>query len=352
MTTYLNTASCGLIEEDVISANVNFTKQFVINGSKANMDWAQEYYWPIKEQLATLFNCSKNNIAFLPNMSYGLNMIIPSLQGNEKVLLYKNDFPSLNLPFEHNKFDITYINDIDGFEISIAIIEEIFQSQPIDILAISHVQYISGFKIDIQSLSVLCKKYNVWLIIDGTQSLGAMALNFAKDAPDVYIASNYKWMNAGYGTGILYMNDAFLAHYPPTITGNHSIGLLIDNPKAKINAFEPGHLNTHGLTMMHHALAKKLECGIEKIETHNMNLSLKLINYLKGVSVKLIGGYDLKDRSSIISIHNEENLFELLVNNNIIVTNRFGILRISIHYYNTSEHIEKFISVIKKWKNE
>ncbi|PZP45258.1 MAG: aminotransferase [Pseudopedobacter saltans] len=347
MSIYFNTASCGLISEQSADTSVLLYEKFSQNASEASNDWQQRYYWSLKSQIASFIHCNINYIAFIPNMSYGINMIIQSLKGNEKILLYEKDFPSLNQPFENNHFNITYVKDTNDFEIQLEDIEILLKRNSIDIVAISQVQFKTGFNLDILQLSRLCKQYNTWLIIDGTQSLGALELNFDCNAPDVFIASNYKWMNAGYGTGILFMNDEFISQFPPVISGNHSSSLVQEHPDAPINLYEPGHINMHGLAILETELKRKKEISIEKIEQHNLELTHYFLENIKELPLGLVGNYNMENRSSIVSIYNDKNLSSYLSQNGIVITDRFGLIRFSFHYYNTKDELDQLISILK-----
>src|SRR5205085_11541602 len=140
------------------------------------------------------------NVAMIPNFSWAMNAIVQSLKGTEKVLLYKNDFPSVTEPFRVNKFDITWVEDTDGFTLSMEQIEECITGRRVDMVVISHVMWQSGYTLDIATVGRLCKEHEVIFIVDATQSLGSLHVDIANLGADVFISSNYKWMNAGFGT--------------------------------------------------------------------------------------------------------------------------------------------------------
>src|SRR5690606_29437753 len=116
----------------------------------------------------------------------------------------------------------------------------------------SHVQWLSGFKTDLQELSRFCREHDIWLIVDATQSLGAMPLNPVRLDIDVLISSNYKWMNAGFGSGVMYMCDDFFNEYTPKVGGNNSYTPV--NGKMQyvpsVQSYEPGHPNMYGFSVL------------------------------------------------------------------------------------------------------
>jgi selenocysteine lyase/cysteine desulfurase len=322
------------------------------NASLRSEQWRDEEAGKIRDAIAGFIHAPVQNVAMVPNFSFGMNCLVQSLDGNEKILLFKQDYPSLTIPFLINGFDITWIDAADGFTIDIEEINRLIISNGIDLLAISHVQWQSGFKIDLEALGDCCRKHNVSLIIDGTQSLGAIPVDLSMLQIDAFLASNYKWMNAGFGTGIMYVSGPFLKKYPPVTGGPASYvlqeGISIYEPS--IRSYEPGHLNMAGLSMLAAAIREKSTMGMEYILVHNGNLTTLLLEGLQDLPVTLIGppAYT-KDRCSIVFLKDEKGLGNWLKQHGIITTIRNGNIRISMHYYNTETDINALLKCIRQW---
>lgn len=219
---YLNTASCGLITPESLSDGDSLYKDFKHNASGASEAWRLNEEAATRQLIATFIGAKAKNVAMVPNFSWAINGIIQSLKGTERVLLYTGDYPSFLDPFRINNFNITWVDARDGFHIEMDKVREAISTNAVDIVVISHVQWSSGYKTDLQEIGDLCKQHGVLFIVDTTQSLGANELNLAELNIDVMAASNYKWMNAGFGTGILYVSDRFLEKYTPVVGGHNS----------------------------------------------------------------------------------------------------------------------------------
>ncbi|MGJ7030997.1 aminotransferase class V-fold PLP-dependent enzyme [Niabella hirudinis] len=350
MTSYLNTAGCGLIPPSVSAAGTQLYQGFEQNSSAAAEHWRDVEVLQIKKNVAAFMGAAPGNIALVPNFSHALNSIVQALTGQEKILLYKKDFPSVYAPFVINNFNIVWIDDTDGFTIDLNQIASIIKKQQIDIIAISHVQWHSGFRLDLGDLCSICRQHQALSIIDATQSLGAMELQIPEIQPDVLIASNYKWMNAGFGNGILYMNDAFAQRYPAKINGFNSgtlrmteTGFSFDRGIAN---YEPGSLNMLGFTLLNKAIEEKNKTGLAYIEAHNTGLAKLLLHHISGLPVTLVGPAAWENRCSILVLKDERGLHQRLTQNNIVTTGRNGMVRISIHYYNTEADIQMLVSCL------
>lgn len=350
MQTYLNTAAFGLLEDQTIAAANNFWAELAVQASTRS-----EYYRftdepRIRKTVAGFLGAKPADIALVPNFSWAMNAVVQSLKGTERVMLYKQDFPSLLEPFRLNNFNIRWIDAEDGFTLPLDEIRNSITEREIDILAISHVQFNSGYKLDIKELGSLCKANGVTFIVDSTQSQGAMPIDVSSLDVDVLVGSNYKWMNAGGGTGIMYVSPDFIAKYPPVVAGFNSYTFteagMSYTPSAK--SYEPGHPNMAGFLVLEAAINHKLKTGLDKIAQHNEMLTALLLAQLKDIPVQLIGPYTMENRTSFILLKDADGLSGWLKENNIVTTNRNGIVRISMHYYNTEDDIKTLVSCLKK----
>lgn len=348
---YLNTASCGLLDAQTLEDTTTLYNAMISNSSGAVEALRDHGLQRIRHTTADFLNAPPGNIAFIPNFSYGLNAIVQALKGTERVMLYRNDYPSVLEPFRINKFDISWIEAGNGFDIDIEDLKIALLTHKIEILAISHVQWMSGYKLDLHDVGEFCARHNIVFIVDATQSLGAMPIFPRELKIDVLLASNYKWMNAGFGTGIMYMNDAFLQRYPPVIGGNNSY-VIVGNEweyTPSVKCYEPGHLNFHGLLILEAAINKKMKIGISNIWEQNMQLTNKLANGLKAAGFTLLGSVEMTNRSSIVLIKAKDDLQQYLQENNIVVIYRNGFIRISIHYHNTENDIQNILNVMANY---
>jgi len=349
---YLNTAACGLVSEAIAAPGMAFY-QDLSKGSSVAEHWRDEFSVKIRANIARFLNAPEANIAMIPCFSQGINAVVQSLKGSEKILLYEWDYPSLVNPFKVNNFDISWLSSGDDFTINPQSVAEKIAGGAIDIFAISHVQWMSGALADLQSIINICHRHQVLVVVDTTQSLGAEPVNIGELKPDVLISSNYKWMNAGFGTGIMYLSDNFLAQYPPVYGGVHSYvfegGQEIRKPSAL--DYEPGHLNMAGFSILDAAIGHKLETGVDNITRHNHQLTTLFIEQCPELPVTLIGPADMQNRSAIVVLKDEAGLGQWLVNNGFVVTLRNNTIRLSFHEHNTEEDVQKLIHCIQNKKH-
>jgi len=350
---YLNTAACGLIAPTVLQAGTEMYRELAVKGSTGGEYWRDNRYAEIKKLTADFLHTTEEYVALVPNCSFALNSLVHSLSGREKVLMYRKDYPSLYIPFVINNFEIAWLEDEDGFLINLEKLEATIKAEQPDLLVISHVQWQSGFTANLEQIGEICNRNGVLLIVDTTQSLGAVEVDAPSLGIDVLVTSNYKWMNAGFGTGLVYMNAAFLDRYPPKVSGNGSRTFSWNDEGYTyvpgITNYEPGSLDMFSVTIMEQSIKEKMQKGIGQIAAHNRVLTGVLLEGLAAMPVQITGPPDMQNRSAIVVIQEEAGLHGLLTQHNIITTLRNGTIRISIHDHNTADDIAVLIDCVHEW---
>lgn len=351
---YFNTAGSGLLSKASIEAAGAFQQATQFDSSKVFLQWLLETLPEFRKKTAKLLGASENEVAFVPNFSYGLLPVIDSLKRHlHKVLLYKEDYPSLNMPFELSGFEVSYVESPDGYHIPLDEIKNAIDKNKPEIVAISEVQFLSGFRTDISALGKYCKEKDIVFIVDGTQSTGAINHHFSEMNVDVMISSSYKWLNGGFGSAILCIKEDFLKKFPPVFAGYGSMKMSPDHweYEPSIKSFEPGHMNASGLLQLEKAIDEKLEIGLDKIEQHNQTLIKKLLDGLTPLPYKIKGCKKLEERLSIVCFEADETLYNYLTGKGFAFTWRKGMIRVAPHFYNTEEEIEELIQALKDYQH-
>ena len=78
------------------------------------------------------------------------------------------------------------------------------------ILVASYVQFATGFRQDLVSTGRLCRDRKLIFVVDATQGMGVFPIDVVASGIDFLVFSGYKWAQAGYGVGGLYIAPEFL----------------------------------------------------------------------------------------------------------------------------------------------
>ncbi len=345
---YLNTASCGLIAPETLQAANKLYADFAHNSSRYSEQWAQHDEGSIRHTAANFIGAEEKNIALVPNFSWAMNGVVQSLTGNERVLLFNNDFPSLLQPFTINKFPITWVDAPDDFNINLELITDAIVNRRVDIVALSHVQWGSGYTLDLKAVGDLCHQNGVLFFVDATQSIGANVIDLNELHIDVLAASNYKWMNAGFGTGILYVGNKFLEMYPPVVGGYHTDKVrAVDTNGPSAASYEPGSPNMYGLLLLEAAIEAKNKIGMQQLQHHNHSLMQLFLRGIEPLPISILGNHSMSNRCPIVLLKDENGLGEWIEKHNIVVTHRNGLLRVSMHFYNTEADVLALVDCLR-----
>lgn len=347
---YLNTAATGIVSKESVEAAENFQKATLSDPGNTFVQWIKEGLPGLRKKTATLLGAHEDQIAFVPNFSFGLLPVVQSLRPYlKKVLLHDEDYPSVNLPFELGGFEVSYIKSPDGFHLPLSLFKEVIEREKIEIVAISHVQFLTGFKADINALGNYCKEKGIVFIVDGTQSIGAFSCNFSKLPVDVLISSSYKWLNGGFGSAVLCIKEDFIQRFPPVIAGFGSMKHVTDewNYVPSVKSFEPGHLNAPGLLQLEKAIDRKLKEGMANIEAHDQKLITRLQEGFGELPLKVRGGLETTERMAILCFEADEKMYDCLTQKGFALTWRKGLIRVSPHFYNTEEETDALLETLK-----
>ena len=341
--TYLNTAASGLLSSPVQEFRRNHDQDFYNSGGIVK-EHQEEELRAVREVVGRFFSCAAQRLALVPNFSSGFETLITQMNPKQKVLLLRGDYPSVNQAVERRGFRICYVEL--GKDLEERILDAIESEAP-DIFAFSLVQYISGIRLDPQFLKHVKGNHpDLLLFADGTQFCGVESFSFDDSGIDVLGASAYKWLNAGYGNGFLLFSSSMDTVIPGTTGFQPLRGKHKPHQGDLIGRFEPGHRDTLSFGSLKTALELMEKIGMARIEelvrrnASHARAALEDRNLLDDVIVKR------ECHAPIYNISGDDTLFQKLRNRNIHCSRRGNGIRLSFHYFNTDQDIERLLQVL------
>ena len=346
---YANTASAGLLSEDLMEWRQGHDLDFLIGGSEMkNKGFA--HMPEIKKVVGKFFNCKAENVALVPNFTLGFNLLLEGLPKDKKVLLVNKDYPSVNWPFETRGFELDHVDADEHMEENI---HAKVKKGDIDVLALSLVQWVDGVRIDFDFLKDLKKEFpDLMILADGTQYCGTEPFDFEASGIDILGASAYKWMLAGYGNGFFLVKDSVMGQFELRGIGNGSV----NNDASKRNSItfckflEPGHLDSLNFGSLEFAVKFLDEIGPENVQAQLQKLSKKAMAAFTELDLLEPSVTKRKQHSTIFNIKGDK-LFNKLTEENVVASPRGGGIRLSFHFYNTEEEIDVIATLIKRWRS-
>jgi len=163
----------------------------------------------VRRLAATIIGCDANDISLVPAASYGIATAMQnlSLASDQEILVLEEQFPSnvygwMELARRSGAKLKTVPRPADD-DWTQAILNAI--NSKTALAALPHCHWTDGSLIDLELVSASLRKYHAALVVDATQSLGAMPLDINRIQPDFLVAACYKWLLGPYSTGILYV---------------------------------------------------------------------------------------------------------------------------------------------------
>jgi len=359
---YLNHAAVSPPPSTAVQAINSQLHDVSFNGSLNFRSWVATKE-RTRRYISDMINARAEQIAFMRNTSDSLSSIANGYRwkAGDNIVTFRNEFPS-------NIYAWRRVRDTFGVELRMC--EERDGRVDVDaligliddntrIVAISHVQYASGYRSDLARLSEVVRKVDALLVVDVMQSLGVVPIDVESQLIDAAACACHKWLLAPEGIGVLYLSDRARERIEPTIVG----WISVENPEDYLNyeqdwrdgtlAWETGTGPASLFYGLEESLKLLTETGIEKIHSYLLELTDYLCERLEGSDYEIVSSRHPKEKSQIVCIRHKgsftpEKLYGHLKQRNIITAPRNDRLRIAPHLYNTKEEIDRLITVISE----
>jgi len=360
---YLNTAYISPLSLKVEKA---INKGCKLETEPWKIDPEFHFFHQIKETkiiFSNLFNISYKNVSLIPSASYGISTAANNIKltkTKNKILILKDQFPSNVYPWmelsKKQEGVLEIIDDLNETTLTEEIINKI--SEEVAVVAIPNIRWTDGYIIDLKKVSGACKKFDVNLILDLTQSAGAMQIDLKEINPEFAIIANYKWMLGPYSTGFLYISDKFIDGAPLEETwigrkNSQDFSKLTDY-QSLYNSdsirFDMGQrANFSLLPGVKAALEQLHDWSIKKIENTLYQNNMIICKGLSELGFEILSEKNRAPHfiSARLPGYDGDSLINNLKKNKIFISERSGYLRITPHLWNNEEDFFKLINCLK-----
>jgi selenocysteine lyase/cysteine desulfurase len=356
---YFNHASTGPLSRPVLDS----INKVLYEKSETNID---EYMGllkrveELKNDIAVLINSSADRLAFVDNTTNGLNIIAQGIkwQKGDRIVLNDIEFPANVYPFLNLQkigVEVDFVKSKNGMVTFEDIISTIKVSTKL--ISISQVQFLTGFRAELEKIGKVCKEKNIIFSVDGIQGLGAVRLDVIKDNIDFISCGSQKWLLGLQGTGFIYISEELQNKIEPKYIGWLSVkdawNMLDYNLELKDTAerFQNGTVSSIGIYAFNASMKLFKEIGFDNIEKYVLENSSYLLKELINIGAEpVLKNAPKENLAGIVSFkyNKPEKIHEDLLSKNIHCAVREGMVRLSPHFYNTKEDIDIVIDELKK----
>ena len=348
---YLNSASSGVMTAKAYDSADEYMRTAVKRG-----DVTYEEYIDIIESARNaaglLLDVPEEQVGFIHNTTHGIEIMKRTFPDYRNIIIYGKSFPCTKAPF---MFDSKYRVEIIAENLNL--LEKSLNSKKKALVFTDYVNFLTGDVRDIKGIADICKSYNAILGIDAIQALGWMPADISTIKPDFLFAGASKWLLGPQGIGIMYADNSHQSAIAERNSGwlslkydnFESFGVL-PHPRDDMSVVESGTRNLLGLVILKENLKILNQCGLKRINKHNLSLSRLLTQQLEMMGE--VSQDSAHIHSPIIALQrkNGKDLYNYLKANNTVISYRDESLRFSVHLYNTQNDIEKVIALLKAYK--
>jgi cysteine desulfurase/selenocysteine lyase len=325
-------------------------------------------------RFAQLINAQPDEVALTKNVSEGLNMVatgIPWRAGDNVVLCPELEHPNnvycwLNL--RRLGVEVRAVPPRDGAMPIDAMIDAI--DARTRVLTVSTVTFAPGFRTDVARLGRACRERGVFFMVDAAQSCGVLHTDVEASSIDGLAVSTQKGLLGLYGMGFLYcrrdwaeqMQPAYLARFGVDLGEAHEAALGSDDYRLMPAArrFDLGNYNFLGCAAADASLVQLLAYDVRQIEHHAVGLSHRLAQGFLDLGLPVCGGKPGPHLAHIVTAGELSSshygtdddrfnrLYTFLTEHDVVLSIRRGVLRFSLHVYNTPRDVERVLELTQR----
>ncbi len=326
---------------------------------------AAEHFFTGSEEFrataAQLFGCSADCVAIVSSASYGITTAARNLpvRKGQSILVLAEQFPSNYYPWQRLAADngatlkvVPWPEDCDWTR---AVLDSL--TADVAIAALPQVQWTSGGRLDLVRIGEACRKIGAALVLDLTQSLGALPFSAGDVQPDFAVAASYKWLLGPYSVGVFYVAPKWHGGMPledswiQRANASDFASLILYTEKYDRGArrFDMGERSNFALLpAAERAMKQVLEWGVAEISETAGALNRQLaeaaaeLGYTSPAEPLRAPHYLALRRKEAIP----KELPVILAREKVFVSVRGSSIRVAPHVYNTTEDGERLISCL------
>jgi selenocysteine lyase/cysteine desulfurase len=357
---YLNHAGVAPISTRVQEALERYAAEATRRGAFRYDEFFDAEVERVRGRAAELLGARGEEIAFVKNTTEGLGLVAAGLdwQRGDQVVTCDLEYPSNVYPWQRlarRGVETLLLRSADG-RLSFEAVERALASPRARLLALSSVQFGSGFRCDLEKLGALCRERGVLFCVDAIQSLGYLPLDVARCGIDFLAADGHKWLLSLEGCGIFYCARRVQDRIEPRVVGWRSVRENRDFDRYHLELqpsagrFEEGSTNTAGIFALGAALDLLLELGVAAVGERVLGLAERLAQRLSQRGARLLSPRGAGEASGIVSFQWRDEPVQRTAARlraaGVFVVARRGGVRASPHFYNDEGDLERLLSAL------
>ena len=320
-----------------------------------------------REAVARLMNAEPDEICLTKNTTEGINFVINGLpwRRGDEIITCSLEHNSVLIPSyyqQHRHEAVVKVLTLATYETQEGILEKIEAAvtERTKLIFLSHIEYSCGLRMPVKEIRQLVRNRGVFILLDGAQTAGHIALDMRELDCDFYSIAGQKWLLGPEGTGALYIRRELIPQVEPAhVAGKASL------PAGNPYEFQPNpstidkFLLTSTSAPLQAGLLKTIEfiqdIGVREIEKRDLDLAGRMKLALRETpGVKVLSPLDRLGSSGLVSFNidgvSPNEAVSLLWEGHRILFRTVSYpscIRASLHFFNTAEEVDKVVEAVR-----
>lgn len=353
---YLNHAAVSPLPRPVADAMRWYAEDAMHWGSFHYPEWMAACEG-VRTELSRMIGCSEREVAMVKNTSEGIATIQMGLdwRPGDIVVAFREEFPAnyycWKLLEDQRGCVVRWLSIYDPLEK----VEEACRGARL--LAISWVNYLSGFRVDLAGIGEICRRHGVFYFVDAIQGLGAFPLDVKACGIHALAADGHKWLLGPEGWGVLYVDEAVQDQIFPVEFGWTTVKHWADYAsrdmtlRTDAGRYEPGTLNVSGSFGLRASMRLLNDYGIDRVAPRVLALAGRLEEGLRRLGCELMVDRHPGSESGILSFRktgvDSNRLHAELKHRKVMAAPRQGWVRFSPHFYLELAEMDAVIEAVR-----
>ena len=357
---FLDHAAVSPLPQPALEALREYGQSLAENGIAAVKSWFDRVT-EVRGLAAKLLNApDPSDVIFVANTTQGIGLIAEGFpwEAGDNVVTAEEEYPSNLYPWmnlAHRGVEVRRVPS-RGNRVAIDDLVAALDGRT-RVLAISSVEFASGFRNDLDALGQLCRDRGIFFFVDAIQSLGVLPLDLQRTPIDALAADGHKWLLGPEGCGIAYIRREWVERLHPigvgwnSVVGRYDFNTIDLTFLPHAGRWEGGSYNIPGITAFGASLKLLLDLGIDTVERRIMELTDTLCDRAASAGLEVFSSRQANEKSGIVSLvkpgASAQDLMRRCRQAGVIVNNRAHRLRVSPHIYNTTEDLDRFLDAVR-----
>lgn len=317
-----------------------------------------------RELIASMIGARADEIALATNTGYGINLAARSLPlpPGSVIATPHREFPANVYPWmgaaRARGLEYRLLRTAPG-ECVEDILERGLDDERVKCLAVSWVDFLTGYRIDLARLGRACRSRGVFFVVDGIQGLGACALDLSHGLVDIFACGGQKWLLSPWGSGFVYVRRDLIRMLEPNAVswmaprGTEDFTKLLDYDiswRDDARRFEFVTVPFQDFAGMNASLELFAELGVAAVERYVASLADAIVREARDAGIELVTPADAAHRAGVVSLRprDAEGKSETLRAAGVTHSLREGAIRFAPHVYNTAEEVRSALETIRR----